>query len=62
MKGWIKLHRRILDNGILQDANLFRMFVWCLLKANHSSKNFLDTKLERGNFATGRISGSCKGL
>ena len=58
MKGWIKLHRRILDNGILQDAELFRMFVWCILKANHTEKNFLDIKLSKGSFATGRISGS----
>ena len=58
MKGWIKLHRRILDNGIIQDADLTRMFVWCILKANHTKKNFLDIKIEIGSFVTGRSTGS----
>ena len=58
MKGWIKLHRQILDNGIIQDADLTRMFVWCILKANHTKKDFLDTKIDIGSFATGRITGS----
>ena len=58
MKGWIKLHRRILDNGIIQDAELIRMFVWCILKANHTQKDFLDIKIDTGSFVTGRVTGS----
>lgn len=35
MSGWIKLHRRILDNEIWQDVTAFRLFTLLLLKASH---------------------------
>lgn len=60
MKGWIKLHRKILDNGVFADAELLKVFVWCLLKANisESEKNVYDAKLKQGQFLTGRVSAS----
>ena len=60
MKGWIKLHRKILDNGVFADAELLKVFVWCLLKANisESEKNVYDAKLKQGQFITGRVSAS----
>lgn len=35
MGGWIKLHRKILDNEIWQDVTAFRLFTLLLLKASH---------------------------
>ena len=35
MDGWIKLHRKLLDNPVFQNEKLLKMFVWCLLKAAH---------------------------
>ena len=60
MKGWIKLHRKILDNGVFADAELLKVFVWCLLKANisESEKNVYGAKLKQGQFITGRSSAS----
>ncbi len=60
MKGWIKLHRKILDNGVFADAELLKVFVWCLLKANisESEKNVYGAKLKQGQFLTGRVSAS----
>ena len=39
MKGWISLHRKILDNPILSRGKIysrFEAFVYMLLRANHS--------------------------
>lgn len=39
MKGWISLHRKILDNPLLSTGRTFSRFeawVWLLLNANHS--------------------------
>jgi predicted transcriptional regulator len=60
VKGWIKLHRKILDNGVFADAELLKVFVWCLLKANisESEKNVYGAKLKQGQFLTGRVSAS----
>lgn len=35
MGGWIKFHRKILDNEIWQDVTAFRLFTLLLLKASH---------------------------
>lgn len=48
--GFVKLHRKILDNDLLMaDAVLLKVFVWCLLKAS-----WQDTStVERGQFEMG---------
>ena len=53
--GYIKLHRKILDNGVFADAELLKVFVWCILKANTESKIIYSRKVEVGQFVTGRI-------
>jgi len=57
-KGWIKFHRKILDNAIFQNPELFQLFSYCLLMANHSEASFLwngkEETLEKGSFITGR--------
>ena len=43
MKGWISLHRKILDNPILtrgRQYSRFEAFVYMLLKANHKKNKF----------------------
>ncbi len=59
MLGWIKLHRKILDNGIFTgDSDLLKIFVWCLLKASHKNHQVGMHNVETGQFITGRISAS----
>lgn len=45
--GWVKLHRQLLDSSIFASAELLRIFVWCLLKANHK-KAFVPIKTGKG--------------
>jgi len=56
--GWIKLHRKILDNAIFKNDKIFRVFVYLLLKASHSGHDQLigDSiiPLKIGQWATGR--------
>ena len=60
MTGWIKLHRKILDNGVFADAELLKIYIWCILKANRKEaiKNVYNAKLKQGQFLTGRVSAS----
>ena len=56
--GWIKLHRKILDNPIFLKPDLYQLFSYCLLRANHSEKKIIwnskEEILEKGCFITGR--------
>ncbi len=62
MIGWIKLHRKLLDNPIFDNPNLLRVWMWCLLKASHDNyKQMVGLQvidLEPGQFVTGRFKGS----
>lgn len=50
MTGWIKLHRRLIDWEWYSDANTSRVFIHCLLKANHKDKSWKGKKVVRGTF------------
>lgn len=56
--GWVKLHRRLLASPIFTSEKGLKVWIWCLLKANHEGKSaYLGTKLsmlEPGQFVTGR--------
>jgi hypothetical protein len=58
MAGWIKLHRKILENPIFLKPDLYQLFSYCLLRANHCEKKILwngkEEILEKGCFITGR--------
>lgn len=60
MAGWIKLHRKILENPVFQKPELFQLFSYCLLRANHSETKIIwngqEEILEIGCFITGRKS------
>ena len=55
-KGYIKLHRKILDNGIFENAELLKVFVWCILKANSEPAIVFGRQVKQGQFITGRVS------
>ena len=58
MNGWIKLHRKVIDNPIFDKPELFKLFVYCLLAAGHEEKKIIwngkEEILPKGSFITGR--------
>lgn len=52
--GWIKIHRQLLEWEWYDDTNVVRLFLHCLLKANHKDKKYRGTTVRRGSFLTGR--------
>ena len=57
-RGYIKLWRKILDSGMLQNHKLLTFWVWCLLKATHKQRkvivDFKEVELGPGQFIFGR--------
>lgn len=57
-QGWIKLHRRILDNPISRKPNYSWLWIILLLKANHETTSFIwnnkKQDCKRGQLLTGR--------
>ena len=57
-QGWVCVHRQLLDNPIFKNDKLFRVFMYCLLKASHTDHDQLVgdciVKLKSGDLATGR--------
>jgi hypothetical protein len=57
-RGYVKLWRRSIDNGWLQNHLLWAFWCWCLLKASHKQKDitvgFQRVVLEPGQFVFGR--------
>lgn len=54
MKGFVKLYRKLLDWEWYTDANTVRLFVHCLLCANHRNNVYRGFTVKRGSFITGR--------
>ena len=50
--GFIVLYRSLLDWEWYGDANTFRLFVHCLLRANHKEKKWQGITIDRGSFVT----------
>ena len=51
MNGWIKVHRKILENDIWQDVNRFRLFMFLLLNAAHKDGMKINgVTLKRGQY------------
>lgn len=57
-QGWVCVHRQLLDNPIFKNDKLFRVFMYCLLKASHSKHDQLVgdsiVNVNPGQFVTGR--------
>jgi hypothetical protein len=60
MEGYIKVYRKVMNNPIWQDPDLFRLWMYCLMKASHKERKVLVDKQEvsliPGQFVTGRFS------
>ena len=50
MGGWIKLHRKVLDNEIWCDVTVFRLFTLLMLKATHQEMKVRGQTLKRGQY------------
>lgn len=48
--GYIKLHREAEDHPVFDDPWLWKVFTWCIMRAN-----FRDGRDKRGSFSTGRF-------
>jgi len=59
---WIKLHRKVMEGPIFQHDGLFRLWCYCLLRANWKATTWLmpgtfsPIEIPRGSFVTGRNS------
>jgi hypothetical protein len=60
MDGWIRLHRKIRENPIFNDMQLFRLWIICLTEATYKERDQMVGKqlahLMPGEFVTGRFS------
>lgn len=56
--GWICLHRKSITSTVFQNAKIWYVWSWCLMKANHEDNEFIfngkDIIIKRGQFITGR--------
>lgn len=56
--GWVKIHRKILDNPIAKKPSWAWLWIFLLLNANHEDKRFIfnnrDILVKRGELITGR--------
>jgi hypothetical protein len=57
-QSWVCVHRQILDNPIFKNDKLFRVFMYCLLKASHSNNDQLVgdaiVHVKKGELVSGR--------
>lgn len=53
-KGWIKIHRRLLDWEWYNDTNMVRLFLHLLLKANTNDRRWQGREVPRGSLVTSR--------
>lgn len=51
-QGWIKLHRKICEWEWYKDQNTLRVFIHCLIRANHKSQKWRGINLNAGEFVT----------
>ncbi len=62
MEGFVKLYRKTLESSIFENPNLFKTFMWCLMKATYKDRKTMvglqEVKLSRGQFVTGRKAAS----
>lgn len=65
-KGWVALHRQILESQVWKNPCLLQVWLWCLLKARHKpgwvtinvGRSETEIWLEKGQFVYGRKSAS----
>lgn len=56
--GWIKLHRKLLENPIFKNERYLKLWIYLLLKANHKGDKLMWNggvlEIKEGQFVTGR--------
>ena len=61
-QGYIKVYRRMIRSRVFQNEGLFKVWMWCLLKASYkgqwvtlkTGRGFIEVYLEPGQFVFGR--------
>ena len=61
-EGWVKLHRKIEKSAVFQNEGLFKVWTWCLLRANYedrwvsiqTGRGSTEVFVKRGQFIFGR--------
>ena len=38
VEGWVKVHRKLIKSRVFRNEGLLKVWLWCLLKANHKGK------------------------
>lgn len=56
--GYVKEHRSVMEHAVFQDDWLYRLFRWCIMKANFTPGTFKGVAIPVGSFVTGKIRGS----
>lgn len=60
--GFITLHRKLLSSPIFENPNDLKIWIWCLLRANHSNTSvffgYEEIQVKRGQFIFGRFTAS----
>ncbi len=60
--GWVKLYRQSMDSSVFRNPNLWQVWCYCLMRANHTSTKIIwnskELTLEPGQFLTGRFEGA----
>ena len=51
-QGWIKFHRKFINWEWYDDINTSRLFIHCLLRANHQDKKWRGITIKMGQFVT----------
>lgn len=54
VNGFVQLHRKIIDWEWYKNSNTCKLFIHCLLKANHTLCKWEGITIKRGQFVTGR--------
>lgn len=65
-RGWIKLHRKLLDSRVFANEGLLKVWIYCLCRANHehnfvpirTGKGTTEVEVNKGEFIFGRKSAS----
>jgi hypothetical protein len=61
-QGWVKLYRKSIHSQVFQNEGLWKVWTWCLMKANHednwipikTGRGITETLVKRGQFIFGR--------
>jgi len=61
-QGWIKIHRQLIEWEWYDDLNTFKVFIHCLLRANHKEKIWQGKTIKVGSFITSysNLASECK--